>query len=507
MVPQDDAMRASLLGRLKIVLASVATSATPDPELLARLHHRIGQLHTLPGRIAQALESFEQAHDLAESADSARTQAAVDADLALAYLLTGRAERALTLAQTAAEAARHSGDVGTRLRALAVVARIETHALHIDDASAIICDARMTAERHGDPEAQQAAFRMAHAFAALAGRLDLIENVEPAALDVVCCLARAEALRASGDLQGARASYRAVLTQESAASNAQLLRRRDVGVAMLDVLREAPERVVDILASRVADDESNGRYLGAIYGRLIWGTGLALAGEHRAGWEQLQQGLRDAREHRLWVVLADFAPVAATVAWAAGGAQEAAELLSRWDGPSRAETLPWHVALAQLARAVVVGQTLPESGAQERWTMLAIRRLAETASRATSGVVPAQAAPIATMEIGPKWRWFRVDGGDAVELIRRNAGRRMLQHLVGAWATDPGEAIARDRLIQVGWPGEKMSVESAAARVHTTLWRLRKLGLADVLVTTADGYRLRTDLRIVEHERADGGSY
>jgi hypothetical protein len=47
-----------------------------------------------------------------------------------------------------------------------------------------------------------------------------------------------------------------------------------------------------------------------------------------------------------------------------------------------------------------------------------------------------------------------------------------------------------DEIIRAGWPGERMMAEAAMNRVHDALTTLRKLGLRDLLVTTAGGYML-----------------
>ncbi len=51
-------------------------------------------------------------------------------------------------------------------------------------------------------------------------------------------------------------------------------------------------------------------------------------------------------------------------------------------------------------------------------------------------------------------------------------------------------------MLAAGWPGEKISYASATARVYNAVARLRKVGLADALVTRDDGYLLRPDIEV-----------
>ena len=144
----------------------------------------------------------------------------------------------------------------------------------------------------------------------------------------------------------------------------------------------------------------------------------------------------------------------------------------------------------------VAGAPLPAFDGRERWSQRAIRRLAAAADRPPTDE-GALSPDGPRLEIGPDWRWFRVGDDPPVSLTRRNSGRRILQHLVGIARDAPATVVTRDELLEIGWPGERMMAESGFARVHTTLWRLRQLGLGEVLVSEEDGYRLRDDVEVV----------
>jgi len=60
----------------------------------------------------------------------------------------------------------------------------------------------------------------------------------------------------------------------------------------------------------------------------------------------------------------------------------------------------------------------------------------------------------------------------------------------------PGAASDVAALFEVGWPGESAPPEAAAQRVYTTVWRLRRSGLREVLARRGDGYSIEASLRL-----------
>jgi hypothetical protein len=85
----------------------------------------------------------------------------------------------------------------------------------------------------------------------------------------------------------------------------------------------------------------------------------------------------------------------------------------------------------------------------------------------------------------------------------RELGRRgpLLRILLGM-ALEPGRTFSVAELQGLGWPKERMSSESGAARVYMTVRRLRAFGLGDLLVTEAGGYRLHESLQVQVEEVA-----
>lgn len=91
--------------------------------------------------------------------------------------------------------------------------------------------------------------------------------------------------------------------------------------------------------------------------------------------------------------------------------------------------------------------------------------------------------------------WIDADGR-RLDLRRRRAVRLLLAALARHHIDAPGEALAFDACIDAGWPDERMLPDAARARLWTAAKALRDLGLADVLETLGDGYRLVADGRV-----------
>lgn len=95
--------------------------------------------------------------------------------------------------------------------------------------------------------------------------------------------------------------------------------------------------------------------------------------------------------------------------------------------------------------------------------------------------------------VGPECRWFEWRGL-MVDIKRRGGPRLILQALVDSHLRDPKASLGVDDLFAAGWPGENISIESGRRRAYTAVNTLRNLGLADVLQTTDDGYRIAPDV-------------
>jgi hypothetical protein len=68
--------------------------------------------------------------------------------------------------------------------------------------------------------------------------------------------------------------------------------------------------------------------------------------------------------------------------------------------------------------------------------------------------------------------------------------RGIVRHLAQERVRYPGRAITVGALVRAGWPGEAILPAAAKNRLHVTITRLRRAGLADILVRSEDGYLL-----------------
>src|SRR5690606_3373195 len=87
------------------------------------------------------------------------------------------------------------------------------------------------------------------------------------------------------------------------------------------------------------------------------------------------------------------------------------------------------------------------------------------------------------LELHPEAAWFRAPGRQRVDLTRRAAARRILLDLARARLSDPGAPVTRERLVQVGWPGERSLTDAASNRLRVAASALRKAGLGAMLQT------------------------
>jgi len=85
-------------------------------------------------------------------------------------------------------------------------------------------------------------------------------------------------------------------------------------------------------------------------------------------------------------------------------------------------------------------------------------------------------------------RWFEVGGGTRCELDHRPSLRGVLAALVAERVAAPGEVVNVERLLDAGWPGQRVRSDSGRNRVRVAIATLRTLGLRDLLRSRDDGY-------------------
>ncbi len=118
------------------------------------------------------------------------------------------------------------------------------------------------------------------------------------------------------------------------------------------------------------------------------------------------------------------------------------------------------------------------------------------ASLPARGPTAPATAPDAELLMSADGRWFRLASGREVSLERRAALRRILAALASLRVEAPDTALPLDGVLEAGWPGERVSAASGAARVYNAVQRLRRLGLDGALRTRDDGYLLDPGLSI-----------
>jgi predicted ATPase len=170
-----------------------------------------------------------------------------------------------------------------------------------------------------------------------------------------------------------------------------------------------------------------------------------------------------------------------------------------------------HLDLARAARAERDHDVRAAAAARRR----AVERLERFAVKTTSGVDAqisdriarralgasrASSPPPAPSETHPELvvdrdaRWLTLPDGTRIGLTSRHLARRLLLALVEARLLEPGARVSHATLLEAGWPGERMRSDSARNRLYVAMSTLRKLGLARIVESETEGYRLAPDV-------------
>lgn len=501
---EDGDAFAQRLRELSLVLERVVDAPVSDDEVAAQLYFAVGRGHLLARDAAGALEALQSALSLTH--DHGLRVRALSA-LARTQLDTGQLADAERTAQQALALA-SDDDVPSRIEASGVLAFVHAEALRAEDARAVFARLRRPVEWRGRAVDLAVADSVACRLVALTGAVELLGHAPPAGVSPRAVAdfwqRRAETLLAVGDIDGAARAYPMIVGASELRHDARLAKVTAGGLAAVAAVAEggAPDPVA--LAELTRHFEAGDwRYL-ATRARLLWGVTLALAGQALAGARQLERALADAWSMGMTAHALEFQPVAALVAHLAGRRSRPAPSLPEGCGAPPA----WLSHTVALGAALVAGDVeVPAVHGLPRWSERAMRRLAGAAEQRDAVAPPVDAGQereevAVRLEIDAAWRWLRVGDDARVSLVRRYAGRRILKHLVASARRAPAAMVTRDELLEVGWPGERMRPKSGVARVHTTLWRLRQLGLGEILVSGPAGYRLRDGVQVVF---VDGG--
>ncbi|MCB9746637.1 MAG: MerR family DNA-binding transcriptional regulator [Alphaproteobacteria bacterium] len=129
-----------------------------------------------------------------------------------------------------------------------------------------------------------------------------------------------------------------------------------------------------------------------------------------------------------------------------------------------------------------------------------LRCLARLVRRAAAGEAAERA-----LQLSADAARFRLGAAPEQDLSRHPAEVRLLDGLARAHAATPGRPMSAAELVHLGWSGERMRPSSAAQRVRTAIWSLRRAGLEGVLETVEGGYRLDPALRVAWEAPPQGG--
>jgi hypothetical protein len=88
------------------------------------------------------------------------------------------------------------------------------------------------------------------------------------------------------------------------------------------------------------------------------------------------------------------------------------------------------------------------------------------------------------------------ESGKTVSLQRQPSRRGMLRAMAKSQ-----RPLSVEELFRAGWPEQTIDPDSAARRVYTNIYQLRKQGLHDLIQHEGDGYALRADLIVDDPTR------
>lgn len=95
-----------------------------------------------------------------------------------------------------------------------------------------------------------------------------------------------------------------------------------------------------------------------------------------------------------------------------------------------------------------------------------------------------------------------ITGPDGEEYRLGQPLSRILSALVELHHETPEAGISLARLVEIGWPGERVSTEAGKNRAYVALTQLRRMGLREHIERCEEGYRLAPSIRVHTRSRA-----
>lgn len=99
-------------------------------------------------------------------------------------------------------------------------------------------------------------------------------------------------------------------------------------------------------------------------------------------------------------------------------------------------------------------------------------------------------------------RWFRAPGEPEVSLAGRFALARVLRVLVDARVERPGRGTEVDAIVRTAWSGQRMVEDSGTHRAYVAVSTLRRMGLADAITRSEEGYLLDPRATLISDDPA-----
>ena len=413
-----------------------------DDVLLARALVAKARVTLEESRVADAEKELRRAVELSSDAKDAATEAEARRSLGWALIAMNRLDEAEKELERAHLVHREQGSARGEADARVALGLVRAFQGRSEESLGCLRDALAIHVEHGDVIRQEKVL----GFAALAGH---------AAVDVARGLPRDVLARAPEEsLSVVPGAVRDVVEAQAAhkAGWVEALAHYRAGAAAAD-----PRAALASFEAALAVLGKLGIARGASAIRAHAAVALAETGDLMEADAWIERAHRDAKDVPGGALVVDV--FAAAVGAIRGDTKSARDVLDR---ARRADA-----STPELAAALA---------------------LLERVLRAPRDAGPASiAAPV--LEVAAEARSF-VAGGTRVDLGRYGPVRKLLDALVEARLSRPGEALSAEALIEAGWPGERMRHTAGLLRVYSAVRRLRRLGLESILVTRDDGYLL-----------------
>jgi predicted ATPase len=451
------------LALLERVLGAGAAAAVPA-ELRARALAARGKMRRRCGRAAEGEADLHAAVELAVAHGDAAVQAEALRHLGQLQVAAGRFGEARDAAERSVAAAARSGDGRAEGLGRHLLGNVHREEGRLPEARREMEQALLLLRRAGDA---------------------LHEGVVSSGLGIACL--------DEGRLEDARVLLERSLEAHRAARN-----RFAEGSALgnLGIVRQEmgdPEGALALeLAAADAFRDVGVRRLEGVY-RGWAGTALVELGrldEALASLRQAEERLREAEDARYAAV---FAAHRGGVLARCGRRDEARVLLDDAEGVLAGAGDPLLRAAARLQRHVLDPDPVEERALQALGARsVDVRASLRLLQLARAGEAPAALprAGAAALVVPPGAEWFRLPGGETVSLQRRQVLRALLRRLAEQRLSAPGAATTVWELVEAAWPGQRALGEAGPPRVYTAVRALRRLGLADLLLSDGGGYLL-----------------